>query len=96
VIFDRLSRGQGIRFSETLEPSYYEQLASQRRVLTYKKGMPARRFEMVSQRARKEALDALTYGFAARQSFTISFDHREAELSSPTPPRRRPIDELLA
>jgi phage terminase large subunit GpA-like protein len=87
LIFDRLSRGQGLRFSETLEPSFYEQLASQRRVIRYKRGMPSRRFEMISPRARCEALDAVTYAFAARAAVNIVYDRREAELRGQAPQR---------
>jgi phage terminase large subunit GpA-like protein len=96
VIFDRLARGQGIRFSQSLEPSYYEQLASQRRVVRYHRGMPTRRFEMVSTRARKEALDCLTYGWAARQALgNINFAMREEYLRNPAKPRRT-LAEVLA
>jgi phage terminase large subunit GpA-like protein len=80
TVFDRLQRGRTIRFLNTLEPSYFEQLASERRVVRYKRGQPVRRFERISARARAEALDALVYAFAARQAVTITFDRREAEL----------------
>jgi len=87
TIFDRLTRGRGIRFSASLEPSFYEQLASERRVIRYKRGRPVRRFERISTRARAEALDALVYGFAARQAVSIIYDAREAELrQGPAPP----------
>jgi phage terminase large subunit GpA-like protein len=96
VIFDRLARGQGIRFSQSLEASYFEQLASQRRVVRYHRGMPTRRFEMVSTRARKEALDCLTYGWSARQALgNINFAMREEHLKNPAAPRRS-LAELLA
>jgi phage terminase large subunit GpA-like protein len=96
VIFDRLARGQGIRFSQSLEPSYYEQLASQRRVVRYHRGMPTRRFEMVSTRARKEALDCLTYGWSSRQALgNINFAMREEFMRNPAAPRRS-LAELLA
>jgi phage terminase large subunit GpA-like protein len=95
VIYDRLTRGQGIRFSECLEPSFFEQLTSQRRVIKYQRGMPMRRFEMTSTRARKEALDAVTYGFAARQAVNISYDRREAELRG-SPLERRSLASQLA
>jgi phage terminase large subunit GpA-like protein len=96
VIFDRLARGQGIRFAQSLEPSYYEQLASQRRVVRYHRGMPTRRFEMVSTRARKESLDCLTYGWAARQALVnVNFAMREEHLKNPAAPRRS-LAELLA
>ena len=96
VIFEKLARGQGIRFSESLEPSYFEQLTSQRRVIKYHHGMPTRRFEMVSTRARKEALDCLTYGWAARQALgNINFAMREEYLRNPNAPRRT-IVQMLA
>jgi phage terminase large subunit GpA-like protein len=86
-IFNRLQQGRDIRFSNTLEPVYFEQLASERLVVRYARGQPTRRFERIG-RARAEALDCLVYAHAARQSFRITFDHREAELRSATPPRR--------
>jgi phage terminase large subunit GpA-like protein len=93
VIFDRLARGQGIRFSQSLEPSFYEQLASQRRVTRYFRGMPTRRFEMASSSARKEALDCLCYGWAARQALgNINFAMREEQLKNPAAPRRTLAD----
>jgi phage terminase large subunit GpA-like protein len=64
VIFQRLQSGRSIRFSHTLEPVFYEQLASERRVIRYSRGMPVRRFERVSSRARAEGLDALVYATA--------------------------------
>ena len=95
AIFDKLARGQGIGFSETLEPSYFEQLASQRRVIRYFKGLPTRRFEMVSTRARKEALDCLTYGTAARQALgNINFAMREEHLRNPTASRKSLVEQI--
>ena len=87
IIFDRLQRGRGIRFSNTLEPIYFEQLASERRVIRYSRGQPVRRFERIG-RVRAEALDALVYSFAARQSVPIVFDRREQELRSPLPAKK--------
>src|SRR5262249_39625237 len=45
TIFSRLEHGRSIRFSNTLEPSYFEQLTSERRVVRYVRGRPVRRFE---------------------------------------------------
>jgi phage terminase large subunit GpA-like protein len=96
VLFEKLARGQGIRFSDSLEPSYFEQVCSQRRVIKYHRGMPTRRFEMVSARARKEALDCLTYGWAARQALgNVNFVMREERLRNPSAPRKS-MAELLA
>ena len=95
IIFDRLQRGRGIRFSRSLEPVYYEQLASERRVVRYSRGQPVRRFERVSSRTRAEALDALVYATAARSAVTVSFERREAEVRMQEPPKRS-IASMLA
>jgi phage terminase large subunit GpA-like protein len=88
TIFSRLQRGQLIRFSHTLEPVYFEQLASECRVVRYKRGQPIRRFERISGRARAEALDCLTYAFAARSAVAnINFDAREERLKNPATSR---------
>ena len=85
VIFDRLQRAQGIRFSKSLEPVYYEQLASERRVVRYVRGQPTRRFERIGK-ARNETLDCLVYAFAARTPVKVRFDRREAELKGTAAP----------
>jgi phage terminase large subunit GpA-like protein len=96
TIFSRLQRGQMIRFSRTLEPVYYEQLSSERRVVRYKRGLPIRRFERISGRARAEALDCLVYAFAARAAVaSVNFDVREERLKNPAT-RRESIATLLA
>jgi phage terminase large subunit GpA-like protein len=95
-IFSRLQRGQQIRFSHTLEPVYFEQLASERRVIRYKRGQPVRRFERISGRVRAEALDALVYSFAARAERShFGFAARENYLRNPNAPRES-IAAILA
>jgi phage terminase large subunit GpA-like protein len=84
-LFDRLARGTGIRFSHTLEAAYFEQVASERKVVRYTRGQPVRRFERIPGRA-AEALDALVYAHAARAGLQVSLDVREAELQAATPP----------
>jgi phage terminase large subunit GpA-like protein len=93
TIFDRLKRGVQIRFSGELEPAYFEQIASERRVVRYVRGQPIRRFERITG-ARAEALDCLVYAFAARRGVTITFDTREDELrgTPPVPSRSRVIE----
>src|SRR5262249_5661346 len=44
-VYDRLARGRALRLSDTLEPAYFEQLASERKVVRYSRGQPVRRFE---------------------------------------------------
>jgi phage terminase large subunit GpA-like protein len=85
TIFSRLEHGRSIRFSNTLEPAYYEQLTSERRVVRYVRGRPVRRFERRTLHARAEALDALVYNFAARNGLTIPLDQRELTLRNPEP-----------
>ncbi len=80
-ILTRLARGRTIRFSQSLEPVYFEQVASERRVVRYVRGQPHRRFERIPGK-RAEALDCLVYGLAARQLVAVNLDRREAELAS--------------
>ena len=89
TIYSRLARGRSIRFSDSLEPVWFEQLCSERRVLRYVRGLPQRRFERIPGRA-AEALDCLVYAFAARQGVTIHFESREVELRSAEPPKAAP------
>lgn len=91
-ILTRLSRGRTIRFSDSLETAWYEQLASERRVVRYVRGQPVRRFER-KPGMRAEALDCVVYGFAARHLVTANLDRREEELSTPAalPPLISPV-----
>lgn len=91
-ILTRLSRGRTIRFSDRLETAWYEQLASERRVVKYVRGQPVRRFER-KPGMRAEALDCTVYAFAARHLVTANQDRREEELSTPTalPPAVSPV-----
>jgi phage terminase large subunit GpA-like protein len=86
-LLDKLARGAGIHFGATLPLVYFEQLASERRILKYKFGRPVRRFERIAGRA-AEALDALVYAFAARQAFPLNVLQRVTELKEG--PRRPP------
>ncbi len=74
TLISRLSQGKTIRFSDSLEAVYFEQLTSERKVLRYSKGQPVRRFER-KPGAQAEALDCLVYAFAARQILNLNFDH---------------------
>ena len=80
-LLTRLSKGQTIRFSKSLDPSWYEQLTSERRVVRYVRGAPARRFER-KPGMRAEALDCFVYAMAARHLISMDLDRREAELST--------------
>ena len=80
-ILTRLARGRTIRFSDTLETAWYEQLASERRIVRYVRGQPVRRFER-KPGMRAEALDCVVYAFAARSLVAANLDRREEELAS--------------
>jgi len=84
-IFNRLSAGNTIRFSADLEPRYFEELVSERRVTRYSRGQPTRAFERIPGR-RAEGLDATVYAIAARSLVSADLDRRETELSSPAAP----------
>jgi phage terminase large subunit GpA-like protein len=83
-ILNRLSSGRTIRFSHTLEPVWYEQLTSERRVVRYVRGQPVRRFERKAG-VRAEAIDCMVYAFAARHLVTADLDRREGEMKGAAP-----------
>lgn len=91
-ILTRLARGRTIRFSDTLERVWYEQLASERRIVRYVRGQPVRRFER-KPGMRAEALDCVVYAYAARTLVTANLDRREEELASvaAVPPAVKPV-----
>lgn len=84
-ILARLASGRSIRFSDSLEPVWFEQLASERRIVRYVRGQPMRRFERIPGR-RAEALDCVVYAFAARHLVSASLDRREVDLGSEAAP----------
>ena len=88
-IFDRLTKGRAIRFSNTLPGEYFEQLSSERRVTRMVRGKPTVRFERKPGYA-AEALDALVYAHAAHAALHLNYDARELELRAPTPPPPAP------
>lgn len=93
AVFGRLMRGHSIRFSETLETAWFEQLASERVVVRYVRGQPTRRFERIPGR-RAEALDCVVYAFAARQIVNVNWARRAEELSGAEVSRPRKSREL--
>lgn len=87
-LLQRLSRGRSIRFSDTLTEEWYEQLASERRVVRYVKGRPVRQFVRITGR-RAEALDCVVYAIAARELITANPERRAEELASRAAPASR-------
>ncbi|BBU54068.1 hypothetical protein KU6B_03330 [Mameliella alba] len=88
-LFNRLSRGEGVRFAETLEPVFFEQLTSERRVVRYAHGKPLARFDRIKGK-RAETLDATVYAWAARQLVGQNVERRAEELETKTAPQRTP------
>jgi phage terminase large subunit GpA-like protein len=89
LLFERLKRGQTVRFSNTLEADYFEQIASERRIVRYSRGRPEARFEVIPGR-RNECLDCLILCLAAREGIPLNLDAREEALklhppSTPAP-----------
>lgn len=75
----RLARGRSVRFSNTLEVRCFEELASERCVVIYRKGAPIRQWQRISGR-RAECLDATVYALAVRSLVSRDLSQREAEL----------------
>ena len=83
-ILSRSVHGRSIRFSNKLEPVFFEQLCSERKVTRLARGRPVVRFER-KLGAKAEALDALVYALAARAALNLSaaaFDVREGDLAA--------------
>ena len=78
-LFDAIGRNQ-VRFSDTLELDWFQQLASERKVVRYARGQPIRSFERIKGR-RAEALDCVVYAIAARAGLQgVDWTARETAL----------------
>jgi phage terminase large subunit GpA-like protein len=89
TVFNRLARGRTIRFSHTLEPSYFEQLCGERRIVRMARGKPVIRFERKPGVRKVEALDCMVYALAAKAALALNaaaFDQRADELKSASAP----------
>ena len=87
-IIAKLAKGRAIRFSDTLEPIWFEQVCSERRVVRMSRGKPIVRLEQIPGRE-NHALDALVYATAARAALRLDLDQRSDELRAVTPPSTR-------
>jgi len=87
--YDKLARGRALRFSDGLDAAYFEQLASERKVVRYARGQPVVRWER-KPGARAEALDCLVYATAARAVVAVDVTRRENELREVLPPATAP------
>jgi phage terminase large subunit GpA-like protein len=94
TIFARLSRGAAIHLSNTLTPTFFEQMQSERIETRIVPGKPKKFFARL-RGARAEALDATCYATAAYHSLPLNhatIGHREAVLgiTTPIPPSAPP------
>lgn len=88
-LINRLSRGRSVRFSDSLEGRFYEELASERLIVRYRRGAPVRQWDRVPGR-RAESLDCMVYAMAVRGLVKADIDRRAEEVSSATAPAPRP------
>jgi phage terminase large subunit GpA-like protein len=79
ALFDRLNRPEHIKFSDTLEMDFFEQLTGEKMFISYKRGKPVREFVPVKGR-RHEVLDAVVYATAAHRGLNINWDRRASDL----------------
>ena len=86
ALFRRLSIPGAMRFSSDLPPVWFEQLASERIVVRYSRGVPKRVFERLPGR-RAEALDCVVYAWAVRQMVNPDWNQRRFDLSQAEPQR---------
>lgn len=84
---DRLKRGRTIRFSDSLERRFYEELASERRVVRYVRGAPTATWERIPGR-RAEALDCFVYAAAVRNLIGVDMTARADALRAEAPPMK--------
>ena len=92
-IVARLAKGRSIRFSNSLDATYFEQLASEKRVVRMVRGKPQPRLREEDRTSFGIPLDALTYSIAARSAVQINFSERSdaasaAAAGAPPPPQR--------
>ena len=69
----------GIRFSNTLEGRFYEELGSEKRQIRYKQGRPIHEWVRIGNRP-AESLDCLVYSLAVRNLVFGDPGKREIEL----------------
>jgi len=87
-VFARLARGTGFRFGDALEAVFFEQLASERKIVRYVRGTPQARFERIKGK-RAETLDGVVYAWAARSLIGMNLDRRKEDLSTVAAPAVR-------
>ncbi len=89
TLASHLSRGRTVRFSDTLEDRFFEELAAERRLVRYKRGAPVRVWERIAGR-RAESLDCMVYALAVRPLVGVDLDRREAGVTTAAAPSKAP------
>ena len=74
-----LTAGRGLRFSDTLEDRFFEELTAEKRTIRYRRGSPVVSWERTPGR-RAEGLDCTVYGIAVRELVKTATGRREADL----------------
>ncbi|MGA0545638.1 phage terminase large subunit family protein [Brevundimonas sp. VNH65] len=93
-LFDRLVEPESLRFSESLEPVFFEQLVSERRTLRYPRGQPVVGFERIKGK-RAETLDCMTYALAVRDLIGEDLEARAEALAQVVTPPPKPDAAML-
>lgn len=88
TLMNRVVRNSMLRFSDTLEPVWFEQFLSERKVVRYAGRRPIAKWERLPGR-QAEALDATVYAYAARQVIPSNFDTRLASLRHEKAPSQK-------
>ena len=88
ALHQRLAHGETILFSDRLGGDYFDQIASERLVVRYTRGQPVKKWELTAGR-RNEALDTLTYSYAARVLVGLDLDRRAVDLASVSGPAKQ-------
>lgn len=89
ALHQRLTHGETILFSGDLSGDYFEQIRAERLVTKFSRGRPMRVWEVISGR-RNEALDTLSYSYAARQLVGLDMERRADDLCRKDGPRKVP------
>lgn len=84
TILQRVKGSSSIRFSDTLEPVWFEQLAGERLTTRYSRGVLTRQWNPVPGR-RNEALDCTVYAFAARKALPDNLGLLSGAVAAPKP-----------
>lgn len=89
-ISSMLSAGQGLTFSDSLPVRVFEEMASERRIMRYRRGVPFVTWERYPSTP-AEAWDCLTYAIAVSELVNKDARGRELELRSSKPQRKKPV-----